>query len=104
VLKSAPPAELLAALRRVAGGGDYVDPGLAEILRSCARPSRLSQLSPREREILALLAQGLNGEQVAERLVISSETVRTHVRNSMAKLGARTRIHAVALALAERAA
>jgi DNA-binding CsgD family transcriptional regulator len=56
-------------------------------------------LSPREREILGLLSQGLSGEQAAKQLYLSSETVRTHVRNAMSKLGAATRAHAVALAL-----
>jgi DNA-binding NarL/FixJ family response regulator len=46
-----------------------------------------------------LLAQGLTGEQVAERLVLSSETVKTHIRNAMAKLEAHTRVHAIAIAL-----
>ncbi len=48
-----------------------------------------------------LLAQGLTGEQVAERLVLSSETVKTHIRNAMAKLEANTRVHAIAIALRE---
>lgn len=56
-------------------------------------------LSPREREIMALLAGGLTGEQIAQRLFISPETVRTHVRNAMEKLGAHTRTHAIVLAL-----
>jgi DNA-binding CsgD family transcriptional regulator len=60
---------------------------------------RTRVLSPREREILGLLSQGLSGEEAAEKLFLSSETVRTHVRNAMAKLGASTRVHAVALAL-----
>ena len=103
VLKSAPPAELLGALRRVAAGGRYVDPTLAQLLKAPARPDPLSTLSPREREILELLAGGLNGEEVAQRLVISAETVRTHVRNAMNKLRARTRAHAVALVAGQRA-
>jgi DNA-binding CsgD family transcriptional regulator len=56
-------------------------------------------LTKREREILAALAEGMSGAQIAEELVLSPETVRTHVRNAMAKLGASTRSHAVALAL-----
>jgi len=56
-------------------------------------------LSPREREILELLAHGLNGEQIAQQLYLSSETVRTHVRNAMSKLDASTRVHAVVLAM-----
>lgn len=56
-------------------------------------------LSAREREILSYLADGLSGAAIAERLVLSPETVRTHVRNAMEKLGASTRSQAVALAL-----
>src|SRR5687768_18380196 len=56
-------------------------------------------LSAREREILSYLAEGLSGAAIAQRLVLSPETVRTHVRNAMEKLGASTRSQAVALAL-----
>ncbi len=56
-------------------------------------------LTKREREILGLLAEGLSGAQIAAELVLSPETVRTHVRNAMTKLGASTRSQAVALAL-----
>lgn len=56
-------------------------------------------LTLREREILGLLAEGLSGAQIAAKLVLSPETVRTHVRNAMLKLGASTRSQAVALAL-----
>ena len=56
-------------------------------------------LSGREREVLGFLAEGLSGAAIAERLVLSPETVRTHVRNAMEKLGASTRSQAVALAL-----
>jgi DNA-binding CsgD family transcriptional regulator len=56
-------------------------------------------LTRREREILGLLAEGMSGAQIAGKLVLSPETVRTHVRNAMAKLGASTRSQAVALAL-----
>jgi DNA-binding CsgD family transcriptional regulator len=56
-------------------------------------------LSVREREILGLLAGGVSGAQIAESLVLSPETVRTHIRNAMAKLGASSRAQAVALAV-----
>ena len=56
-------------------------------------------LTRREREILGALAEGMSGAQIAEQLVLSPETVRTHVRNAMSKLGASTRSQAVALAL-----
>jgi DNA-binding NarL/FixJ family response regulator len=56
-------------------------------------------LSGREAEILGMLARGLTGEEIAQRLVLSPETVRTHVRNAMGKLDARTRTEAVVKAL-----
>lgn len=97
-LKSGDPDELEEAIRTVADGGDYLDPRLAPLLSRGGDP-RATVLSPREREILALLADGLSGEEAAKQLFLSSETVRTHVRNAMTKLGASTRVHAVALAL-----
>lgn len=60
---------------------------------------RRAPLTAREREILGLLAEGLSGARIAAHLVLSPETVRTHVRNAMAKLGASTRSQAVAIAL-----
>jgi PAS domain S-box-containing protein len=57
-------------------------------------------LSPREREVLTALALGRTGAQVAQALELSPETVRTHIRNAMEKLGASTRTHAIALAIA----
>jgi DNA-binding CsgD family transcriptional regulator len=56
-------------------------------------------LTERERQVLSMLAEGQSGAQIAAELVLSPETVRTHVRNAMSKLGATTRSHAVALAL-----
>ena len=59
-------------------------------------------LTKRERQILGHLAEGMSGAQIAARLVLSPETVRTHIRNAMGKLGASTRSQAVALALQSR--
>ena len=56
-------------------------------------------MTPRERELLALFADGATTESAADYLVISTETVSTHARNAMRRLGARTRAHAVAIAL-----
>ena len=84
------------------------DPALAAAVRSNITSSnnhsgrRTRTLSPREREVLALLARGLTGEQIAERLVLSPETVRTHIRNAREKLGASTRVEAVTMALLAR--
>lgn len=58
-----------------------------------------AKLTKREREILTLIACGLQGGEMAERLFLSPETIKSHVQNSMGKLGARTRAHAVAIAL-----
>jgi DNA-binding NarL/FixJ family response regulator len=100
-LKDGTPSELTGALQTVAGGGTYVDPRLRPKLLSRDTTQRMPSLSKREREIMDLLAQGLTGEDVAERLVLSSETVKTHIRNAMSKLEAHTRVHAVAIALRE---
>jgi DNA-binding NarL/FixJ family response regulator len=100
-LKDGPPDELLEALRIVADGGTYVDPRLRPALLSRRATQRLPGLSPREREILDLLSRGMTGEAVAEQLVLSAETVKTHVRNAMNKLEASTRVHAIAIALRE---
>jgi DNA-binding CsgD family transcriptional regulator len=56
-------------------------------------------LSPREREMLRLLAGGLKGPEIASQLFLSPETVKSHIRSAMAKLGARTRTQAVVLAV-----
>jgi DNA-binding NarL/FixJ family response regulator len=100
-LKEGTPSELTAALTTVADGGTYVDPRLRPALLSRRATQRMPSLSKREREIMDLLAQGLTGEQVAEKLVLSSETVKTHIRNAMTKLEASTRVHAIAIALRE---
>lgn len=73
------------------------DPTGASITRQTGSGGK--PLSGREREVLGYLAEGMSGAAIAERLVLSPETVRTHVRNAMEKLGASTRSQAVALAL-----
>jgi len=97
VAKPAGLSVLVDALREVWRGGRYFDPsfrpgdgGGGEAVRA---------LSSRESEVLGLLADGLTGEQIAKHLVLSPETVRTHVRNAMEKLGAPTRTAAVVKAL-----
>lgn len=98
-LKAGSMDELVGAIERVAEGGTYVDPRLDRILFSPRATARVPQLSPREREIMHLMAQGLTAEQIGDQLSVSIETVRTHVRNVIRKLKARNRVHAIALAL-----
>jgi len=98
-LKEGAPAELLEAIQVVAAGGTYVDPRLRSALLSHRATQRAATLSAREREIIGLLADGLTGDEVADRLFLSTETVKTHIRNAMAKLEARNRVHAIAIAL-----
>ena len=100
-LKEGTQAELVNALQTVAEGGTYVDPRLHPALLSRRATSTQKGLSKREREIMDLLAQGLTGEQVAARLFLSPETIKTHIRNAMNKLEANTRVHAIAIALRE---
>jgi putative two-component system response regulator len=89
--KSGGPAELIKAVREVAAGRSPTDSRVVD-------QSSEGLLSPREREIVGLLARGVSGEEIAERLFLSPHTVRTHVRNAMAKANAHTRAHLVALA------
>lgn len=102
VLKSSPPSAVVEALRIVAAGGTYVDPQLATVLAEGVDGRALTHLSPRELEVLELLADGHTGRGVADVLFLSHETVRTHVRNATNKLGAKTRVQAVALVVENR--
>ena len=99
VLKEGSLESLEEAVRAVADGGTWVDPGLAP--RSLHRRTcrTLPPLTPREREILSLVANGLTNDKVATALAISPETVQSHVRHAMVKLEADTRTEAVATAL-----
>src|SRR4051794_17570689 len=99
VLKAGSMAELVGAIERIAAGGSYVDPRLDRILLSPRATAQVPQLSPREREIMHLMAEGRTGEAIGNELNVSVETVRTHVRNVIRKLQARNRVHAIALAL-----
>ncbi len=99
VLKAGSADELVGAIERVAAGGSYVDPRLDRILLSPRATEKVPTLSPREREIMNLMAEGLTAERIGEQISVSIETVRTHVRNVIRKLHARNRVHAIALAL-----
>ena len=97
VLKSAPAEDIARAVKAVTGGGTFLGGDFAG-----GKPSeveKLLDLSPRERQILELLAEGLRVKEIAERLQLSPATVHTHVRNAIAKLEVDTRTEAVALAV-----
>ena len=98
-LKAGSMDELMAAIERVACGGSYVDPRLDRILLSPRATAHVPQLSPREREIMHLMAEGMTAEAIGDKITVSVETVRTHVRNVIRKLQARNRVHAIAIAL-----
>jgi DNA-binding NarL/FixJ family response regulator len=97
ILKEAPHQTLLRAIEKVAAGEGYVDPALMPSFLN--GKDRDEMLTAREREILQLLADGMSNADVAGRLFISQETVKSHVRHILAKLEASTRTHAVATAL-----
>ena len=99
ILKEAPHATLLRAIEKVAGGEGYVDPALMPAFLT--GKDKDDMLTGREREILQLLADGMSNADVATKLFISQETVKSHVRHILAKLEADTRTHAVAIALRE---
>src|SRR3954463_1998986 len=99
--KEAPLDDLLRAIQIVAEGGTYLDPTAAASLITQQRRVRSHALTQREREVLRLLSDGNNNEQIGAELSISPQTVRTHVQKAMEKLGAGTRVQAVATALRE---
>ena len=99
ILKEAPHETLLRAIEKVAAGETFVDPALMPALATGKDGSDV--LTHREREILQLLADGMSNADVAGRLFISQETVKSHVRHILTKLEADTRTQAVAIALRE---
>ena len=99
ILKEAPHETLVRAIERVASGDTFIDPALMPAFLSGRE--RDEMLTPREREILQLLADGMSNADAAKRLFISQETVKSHVRHILAKLEADTRTQAVAIALRE---
>ncbi|MGH3714760.1 MAG: response regulator [Micromonosporaceae bacterium] len=103
LLKDTRPEELLAAVHAVAGGETRLDPVVtASVVNHFRRhgPSRhdsraLEALTPREREVLVLIARGMSNAEIATELVVSAGTVKTHVASVLAKLGVRDRVQAV---------
>jgi DNA-binding NarL/FixJ family response regulator len=105
MLKDAPPEEIVAAVRLVANGEALLAPAVTrsvieEFVRREQPPPRsvptpVHDLTPREREVFDLLAQGLSNPEICERLVISEATAKTHVARILQKLGLRDRVQAV---------
>ncbi len=98
VMKGSPPEDLLRAIRTVAEGKAFVDPSLSPALLMTGS-SHDAPLSEREREILQLLAEGFHTEEVARRIGLSVETVKSDTKRVISKLQADTRTHTVAIAL-----
>ena len=98
VMKGSPPDDLLRAIRTVADGDAFVDPSLSPTLLMTQGVAD-APLSEREREILQLLAEGLHTEEVARRIGLSAETVKSDTKRAITKLEADGRVHAVAIAL-----
>jgi two-component system, NarL family, response regulator LiaR len=106
LLKDTAPDQLLQAIYDVHRGEPSLHPSVAlQLIREINQPSELSPapdpLSPRELQVLKLLAQGLTNQEIADRLVISEWTVRTHVRNILGKLHLANRMQAALYALRE---
>jgi DNA-binding NarL/FixJ family response regulator len=97
--KTGSPESLAAAVRAAAAGATYVAPELRAAIAHGERADQPRRLTDRERQVLALVAEGITNEAVAAQLMLSSETVRTHIRNAMRKLGTHTRAHAVVEAI-----
>jgi DNA-binding NarL/FixJ family response regulator len=106
LVKDTPPTELLRAVRVVADGDALLSPGvtrrlIADVVSRTARPasaSGLSELTPREREILELVGSAMSNDEIADRLTISKATAKTHVSRIMGKLDARDRAQLVVFA------
>ncbi|MFE7096153.1 response regulator [Streptomyces erythrochromogenes] len=104
VLKHDPAATLLEGIRAVARGEGFVSPGptmrlITRVTKSDAEPAALPDgLTPRERDVLALLGQAMSNAQIARRLHIEESTVKTHVQSVLAKLDVRTRVQAALVA------
>ncbi|HMJ36213.1 MAG TPA: response regulator transcription factor [Baekduia sp.] len=107
LLKDVGPEQLTAGIRAVAGGDALLAPSVTRRLiddfvragrRQVRPPQELDELTPRELEVLRLVAQGLSNAEIASALVVEETTVKTHVSRLLAKLGLRDRVQAVVLA------
>jgi DNA-binding NarL/FixJ family response regulator len=106
LVKNTDPAELIHAVRAIHAGDSLLSPGVtrrlvAEYAARAKAPlpdSRLAVLTEREREVMALVAEGLSNDEIADRLVVSPATAKTHVSRAMVKLHARDRAQLVVLA------
>ena len=107
LLKDDEPADLIEAVRVVAAGDAVLAPSLARTLvadflsrpeRLDTSPKQLEELTPREREVVGLVACGLSNEEIAEQLVVTRATAKTHVSRALCKLHARDRAQLVVLA------
>lgn len=106
IVKDSSLQELLAAIKTVGEGNSYVDPRVAASLLRRRGPSNrpTSELSPREREIIRLIAQGLSNRDIGRRLVLSEKTIKNHVSHIFAKIHCTARsqaaVHAIRIGLA----
>jgi DNA-binding NarL/FixJ family response regulator len=106
LLKDAPAEQLITGIRVVAGGESLLAPSITRrLIEEFARrpvrsekPSSLDSLTPRELEVLKLIARGLSNAEIAESLVLGDATVKTHVARILQKLNLRDRVQAVVLA------
>lgn len=107
LLKQAAPRDLVAAVRAVGNGDAWLDPAVAgRVIRALASvpqiaggvPDVVARLTPREREVLVLMAEGLSNAEIATRLVLGEGTVKTHVSRVLMKTATRDRAQAIALA------
>ena len=106
LVKNTEPAELIHAVRSVAAGDALLSPGVTRrLIATFATRSKqpvdsaeLKRLTDREKEVMALVAEGLSNDEIARTLVVSPATAKTHVSRAMVKLGARDRAQLVVLA------
>ncbi len=105
LLKDAPAGQLVHAIRVVAAGDALLDPSVTRrLISNFTRPpaapdlDRLGDLTPREAQVLTLLAEGLSNAEIAQRLYVGESTVKTHVARILTKLSVRDRVQAVVAA------